>query len=236
MMCSSRFIVKLYRTYNLPDHLGFLLELAFSDLASLYNNQSPKLDTTCVRYHIACVGLVLEYLHHRKICFRDVKPENALVDWQGVAKLCDFGIAKQISTLTYTVCGTPEYMAPEMWTNAGYDHLVDYFALGVMMRSLLQGCGCINPAELPKEVADAVGQLCNAQASQRLVASGMRCHGFWRFFDWGCRDAPFATKVPPLQEPKTTAKLRRKKFQPVAECQRGLSVDWEAEFADSVRK
>jgi serine/threonine protein kinase len=79
-----------------------------------------------------------DYLHKKNIAYRDLKPENLLIDSNGYVKIIDFGFAKKFpyvkkdKTLdkTYTLCGTPEYLAPEIIMSKGYDKCVDYWALG----------------------------------------------------------------------------------------------------------
>ena len=65
----------------------------------------------------------VKFLHERSIVYRDIKPENILIDKQGFAKLADFGLARQVrpGTKRYTCCGTPEYMAPEVLLKYGHD-------------------------------------------------------------------------------------------------------------------
>lgn len=72
-----------------------------------------------LRFYIAHIVLILEYLHTQNIIYRDLKPENILIDCFGYLKLTDMGLSKIIDGRTYTFCGTPEYMAPEILKSVG---------------------------------------------------------------------------------------------------------------------
>ena len=82
---------------------------------------------------------MFEYLHSLNIIYRDLKPENILIDKEGYLKLTDFGFAKYCETRTYTLCGTPEYLAPEVLLNKGHGKPVDWWALGVLMYEMMAG-------------------------------------------------------------------------------------------------
>ncbi|CAG0897576.1 unnamed protein product [Cyprideis torosa] len=73
---------------------------------------------------------VLNYLHSLNIVYRDLKPENLLLDAEGHLKITDFGFAKHLTDRTYTLCGTPEYLAPEIVQSKGHNKAVDWWALG----------------------------------------------------------------------------------------------------------
>jgi len=83
--------------------------------------------------------LALEYLHERDIAYRDLKPENLLIASDGHLKITDFGFAKKITDRSFTLCGTPEYLAPELIMSTGHNKGVDWWALGVLIFEMLAG-------------------------------------------------------------------------------------------------
>ncbi|CAJ0962038.1 unnamed protein product, partial [Ranitomeya imitator] len=93
------------------------------------------------RFCIGCVLEAFDYLHNRGIVYRDLKPENLLLDSEGYIKMVDFGFAKKIGPgkKTWTFCGTPEYVAPEIIMNRGHDFGADYWSLGILIYELLTG-------------------------------------------------------------------------------------------------
>ncbi|CAJ1426564.1 unnamed protein product [Effrenium voratum] len=140
LMCDSPFIVKLFETYNSPEHLYFLLELALGgELYATYNKRNMWGNEPCAKFYVAGTMAAFEHLHGKKIVFRDLKPENLLLTDEGRVKLTDMGLAKVIFGKTYTTCGTPDYFAPELIASKGHTHAVDWWTLGVLSFELMSG-------------------------------------------------------------------------------------------------
>lgn len=78
-------------------------------------------------------------MHTKNIVYRDLHPENLLFDHKGYFRLIDFGFAKVCEGKTYTLCGTPEYMAPEIFLNKGHGKPVDWWAFGCILYEMLVG-------------------------------------------------------------------------------------------------
>jgi len=91
------------------------------------------------KFYAAQLVLALQYLHELDIVYRDIKPENVLLDRHGNVKLCDFGFAKTVKDKTYTLVGTPEYLAPEIIESRGHGKPADFWALGVLIFEMMAG-------------------------------------------------------------------------------------------------
>ncbi|GAB0189196.1 cGMP-dependent protein kinase 2 [Grus japonensis] len=98
-------------------------------------------DEATTKFCVGCVTEAFDYLHHIGIIYRDLKPENLILDAEGYIKLVDFGFAKKIGSgqKTWTFCGTPEYVAPEVILSKGHDFSVDFWSLGILVYELLTG-------------------------------------------------------------------------------------------------
>lgn len=132
-------IVKLVKTLKDSKRIFFVMEYVRGlDLFDVIR-QLGLLKDRDAKFYMACLVLVVEYLQDRDIVYRDFKPENIMVDEQGYPKLIDFGTAKHVQGRTYTVVGTPHYMAPEVITGKGYGKLADLWSLGVILYELLCG-------------------------------------------------------------------------------------------------
>ncbi|XP_071014337.1 cGMP-dependent protein kinase 1-like isoform X2 [Oncorhynchus clarkii lewisi] len=186
----SDFIVRLYRTFKDSKYLYMLMEACLGgELWTILRDRGSFEDST-TRFYTACVVEAFAYLHSKGIIYRDLKPENLILDHRGYAKLVDFGFAKKIGfgKKTWTFCGTPEYVAPEIILNKGHDISADYWSLGILMFELLTGSPPFSgpdpmktyniilrgidmiefPKKITKNAANLIKKLCRDNPSERL--------------------------------------------------------------------
>ena len=102
-----------------------------------------KFPESYAQFYCAEIVLALEELHLNGIVYRDLKPENILLDGEGHIKLADFGLAKENITEAaegaHSLCGTPEYLSPEVLNRQGHGHAVDWWNLGMVCYEMLTG-------------------------------------------------------------------------------------------------
>lgn len=113
--------------------------------------REQRLSNDHARFYAAEIVLAFQYLHGQsairsdigssdlRIVYRDLKPENLLLDSRGHIKMTDFGFAKVVEDRTWTLCGTPEYLAPEIIQSKGHGKSVDWWALGILIYEMLVG-------------------------------------------------------------------------------------------------
>jgi len=206
---SNPFLIRLAATFNSDQFLYFLLEPALGgDLITVYDQRRLHGSEVHAKFYLACVLRALEHLHSRYIVYRDLKPENLLIDGHGYCKVADFGLSKFVIGHTYTTCGTPEFFAPEIISGGGYTKAVDWWALGALVFELMTGHspfydfdhmsvmanikrGAIRFPLRARDWPDLVRGLCKHDPSERLPlrkggSANVECHRWYTkdSFDW----------------------------------------------------
>jgi len=133
------FIVNLYAAFQDEKNLFMLMEYVIGGELFSQLRKVGRFSNDTSRFYAAEIVLALEYLHAQNIVYRDLKPENLLIDKEGHMKITDFGFAKQVEDRTWTLCGTPEYLAPEIIQSKGHGKAVDWWALGILIYEMLAG-------------------------------------------------------------------------------------------------
>ncbi|CAG00609.1 unnamed protein product, partial [Tetraodon nigroviridis] len=220
------FVVSMFCSFETRRHLCMVMEyVEGGDCANLLKNMGP-LPVEMSRMYFAETVLALEYLHNYGIVHRDLKPDNLLITSMGHIKLTDFGLSKiglmNMTTNLYEghmekdtrefvdkqVCGTPEYIAPEVILRQGYGKPVDWWAMGVILYEFLVGCVPFfgdTPEELfgqvvsdeiiwpegddalPADAQDLITRLLKQNPLERLGTGGaaeVKQHPFFQGFDW----------------------------------------------------
>ncbi|XP_046843994.1 cGMP-dependent protein kinase 1-like [Xenia sp. Carnegie-2017] len=236
MECTSAFIAKLYKTFKDDKYVYMLLEVCLGgELWTLLRNKK-KFDEIAARFYVASMVEAFSYLHGCGIVYRDLKPENILLDNNGFAKLVDFGFAKKIGfgDKTWTFCGTPEYVAPEIILNKGHDFSVDYWSLGIFVfelltgqppftsndamktyKIILRGMDCLEfPRTISKNSVQLIRRLCRDIPTERLGyqkngPKDIKKHKWFQGFHWqGLLDQT----IEPPHKPKLSSNVDTSNF------------------------
>jgi len=127
---------------SFKDNSNVFLQMEYMPGGEMFTHlrKARRFNENLSKFYASQVVLGFEYLHSLSILYRDLKPENILMSTDGYIKIADFGFAKQVKSRTWTMCGTPEYLAPEIVLNKGYNSSVDWWALGVLIFEMCAGC------------------------------------------------------------------------------------------------
>ncbi|XP_069125517.1 cGMP-dependent protein kinase 1-like [Argopecten irradians] len=226
MESNCAFIARMYKTFKDKKYVYMLMEACLGGELWTILRDRGYFDDATARFCVACVVEAFHFLHDRGIIYRDLKPENLLLDSTGIVKLVDFGFAKRMSPgrKTWTFCGTPEYVAPEIILNKGHDRAADYWSLGILMFELLTGsppfAGTdpmktyniilkgIDSIEIPRKISKIanvlIKKLCKDNPAERLGYGKngimeIKKHKWFQGFDW---DGLNSRKILPSIIPK----------------------------------
>merc|ERR1711934_190435 len=219
------FIVNLHYAFQTKDKLYFVLDFCPGGELFFHFKQDGCFSPTRTMHYVAEISSALDYMHSMGIIYRDLKPENLLIDEQGFMKLADFGLCKRTvtadgETKAKTFCGTPEYIAPEILLGQekkAYGKEVDWWALGTLLYEMLSGLppfydkkvnimyrkilhDPLRPhKKVPAEAFDLVSQFLERKADKRL----------------GSGPADFeAIKAHPFFAPIDWVRLNRREYRP----------------------
>uniref|UniRef100_A0A1A8LD38 non-specific serine/threonine protein kinase n=1 Tax=Nothobranchius pienaari TaxID=704102 RepID=A0A1A8LD38_9TELE len=241
------FVVSMFCSFETRRHLCMVMEyVEGGDCATLLKN-IKALPVDMARLYFAETVLALEYLHNYGIVHRDLKPDNLLITSMGHIKLTDFGLSKiglmSLTTNLYEghiekdarefldkqVCGTPEYIAPEVILRQGYGKPVDWWAMGVILYEFLVGCapffgdtteelfGQVISDEivwpegdevLPQDAQDLISKLLRQNPLERLGTGGafeVKQHSFFTDLDWTGLLRQKAEFIPQLESEEDTS-------------------------------
>ena len=201
------FISKLYYAFQTKKSLFMITEFMAGGEMFHHLHECGHFDENRARFYIAELVLAIDHLHKNNILYRDLKPENILLDEIGHIKLTDFGLSKIMNDIekdkTYTVCGTPIYVAPEVLSGRGYNKLVDWWSLGVLLYEFLAGYSPFREMKnridlniykkklkqdplISDTAFNLIKNLCKTNASERLGknVSEIKNHKFFEDVDW----------------------------------------------------
>ncbi|KAK9888356.1 hypothetical protein WA026_000610 [Henosepilachna vigintioctopunctata] len=133
------FFVHLEYFYKDNSYLYFIMPFISGGEMFTHLRRLKRFDEPLAKFYSSQVVLGLEYLHNLDIVYRDLKPENILLDAQGYIKIADLGFCKIVRGRTWTLCGTPEYLAPEIILSKGYNKSVDWWSFGIFIYELNAG-------------------------------------------------------------------------------------------------
>jgi len=236
-LCDHPFLINLVGAFQDATELYMVLELALGGELFTVLRDRVRFDEPMARFYAASVVSAFIHLHDKKIVYRDLKPENLLLDKDGYIKVCDFGFAKEVADRTFTLCGTPEYLAPEIISNIGHFQAVDWWALGILIFEMLTGdppfCAddpmelyqqilrgaFIYPALVGKSAKDVISKLLVSNPAMRLgvVKRGSReivAHAFFKMIDFAQLNKR-SPKFPPPYKPDVRSDFDMSNFDEI---------------------
>jgi len=258
MMMNNRFLVNIRRTYKDAWRVYFLVDVCLGGELFTILRKKRSFNEEQTRFYIGCVVEAFDYMHSMNIIYRDLKPENLVMDTTGYIKVTDFGFAKVVPKKTYTLCGTPDYLAPEIVTGQGHGKGVDWWCLGVLAyellssfppffddepmgtyRKIIQGKFKF-PKYFSSDVRDLIARLLRTRPTKRLAvlkggADNIRNHVWYQSatFNWpslksGELPAPWKPEVKAMDDISNFD--QRDKRKSTADTGKPPKTPWDNEF------
>lgn len=226
------FIVRLYHAFQTPSCLVLVLQYCPGGNLSMLLQREGALPEAVAQLYLSEVLLALEHLHERRVVYRDLKPENVVLDDEAHAVLTDFGLSKEgVDKFggTKSFCGSVAYLAPEILTRSGHGRNVDLYGLGVLLFEMMEGqppyysrdrdtlfrnivtAPLQAPSRCSSRCADLIKALMQRDPAKRIgkrQTSEVRSHPFFAGIDFDQvlkREVP----VPPLRHWSTSFSMLR---------------------------
>ena len=136
------FIVEVKFAFQTDSKLFLVQEFIQGGDLFFHIHSGQKFSTQKTKFYLVEIILAIDFLHKNNMIYRDLKPENILIDSKGHIKLTDFGLSKIVTNIeekSFTICGTLQYIAPEIISGEGYNESVDWWSLGIIMYEMLTG-------------------------------------------------------------------------------------------------
>jgi serine/threonine protein kinase len=204
------FIVSLKYAFQTEENLYLVTDFLQGGELCYHLRKEKRFSEPKMKFYVCQIILAIEHLHKNNIIYRDLKPENILFDKEGNIKVTDFGLSKIINNennRAYTICGTPEYLAPEILMQKGYDKSVDWWSLGALVYEMLVGVSpfktknnklinigtYLKNVEIPVGISEAAGSLIRGllqvETQKRLGygerdAEDVKQHCFFKEINW----------------------------------------------------
>jgi len=213
---SHPFVMKLHYSFQNKTTLYLIMDFCPGGELFTHLTNTGNFDEETVRFYTAEIVLGMQYLHEElNVIYRDLKLKNILLDASGHIKITDFGLSK-VATKASTICGTANYVAPEILRNEGYDKTVDWWGLGCLVYEMLLGYPAFSsegtklekdiveiepmiPSHLSNNVKDLLSKLLAKDPNKRLGFNGaeeIKKHPFFNTLKWD--DVLALKKTPPF--------------------------------------
>jgi len=227
------FVVALHFAFQTKDKLYFVLDYCPGGELFFHLTRMKRLPEHMARFYCAEMTLALEHLHAHSVIYRDLKPENILLDELGHVKLADFGLAKENVAAqesgASSLCGTPEYLSPEILERKGHGSAVDWWALGMVTYEMLtglppwyttdrkelfqrlRGAPLTFPFYVSRQTAHLITGMLARNPVERYAAAEIKAHPFFAGLDW---DALYRREItPPFNPCRDSGALETKNFE-----------------------